>query len=87
MTTMTASDFARNISRVLDRMEHGGDEIVVLRNRHPVAKLVPGTTEMRALEAFSDIYGILPEKEGAKWLKDAKSVDKPLSKELKDPWE
>ena len=86
MTTMTASDFARNISRVLDRMEHGGKEIVIVRNHRPVARLFPGASEVKALDAFSDLFGVLPEKEGEAWLSDMKSFDRPLSKELKDPW-
>jgi len=86
VTTMTATEFTRNISRVLDRMEHGDEEIVVLRNRHPVATLVPGAAKMRALEAFADLSGVLPDEEGERWIKDMHSFDRPAAKELSDPW-
>ena len=42
MRTVTATEAARNFSRMLDLLEHGSEEIVVLRNNQPVAKLVPG---------------------------------------------
>ncbi len=42
MRTVTATEAARNFGRVLDLLEHESEEIVVLRNNQPVAKLVPG---------------------------------------------
>ena len=80
MTTMTVTDFARNLSRVIDRLEHGGEEIVIMRNRHPVAKLIPGAPEMRALDAFADLFGIIPDVVGKSWLGDMKSFDRKADK-------
>ena len=42
MKTVTATDIARGFSRVPDELEHGGAEIVVMRNKHAVARLLPG---------------------------------------------
>ena len=86
MTTITATDFSRNMSRLLDRMEHNGEEFVIVRNHHPVARLVPGAPEVCALDAFSDLFGILPDKEGGGWIKDMGSFDRLAGKELNDPW-
>jgi antitoxin (DNA-binding transcriptional repressor) of toxin-antitoxin stability system len=86
MVTMTATDFARNLSRVLDRLEHGGEEVTVVRNHRAVARLSPGAPGMTAREAFSDLEGLLSEAEGAAWLDDCKGADRPLSEELLDPW-
>ena len=87
MTSMTVTDFARHLSRVIDRLEHGGEEIVLLRRNHAVAKLIPGAPSVTALDAFSDLFGILPEAEGAEWLRDTAGVDRPLGeRELGDPW-
>ena len=86
MTVMTVTDFARNLSRVLDRLEHGGEEIIIMRNNHPVAKLIPGAPEMKALDAFADLYGILPSEEGEAWLRDMGDFDREAQGELKDPW-
>lgn len=84
--TVTATEAARNFSRILDMLEHGSEEIIVLRNNHPVAKLIPGAPRMTALEALGDLYRTLPEDEGARWLKDAASLDRPLRRQVRDPW-
>jgi antitoxin (DNA-binding transcriptional repressor) of toxin-antitoxin stability system len=67
-------------------LEQGVGEIVVLRNRHPVAKLVPGAQRLTALEALSDLHRVLPDQEGAAWLRDAAKMDRKLGRELRDPW-
>jgi len=87
MITMTATDFARNLSRVLNRLEHGGEEVTVVRNKHVVARLTPGAPGMTAREAFSDIEGILSDADGAAWLEDCRGADRPLAEELVNPWE
>ena len=86
MKTLTATEAARNFSRVLDMIEHGAEEIVVVRNNHPVAKLVPGAPRMTALEALGDLYRTLPDKEGAGWLRTARKMDRTLRNQLRDPW-
>ena len=86
MTTITATEFSRNMSRLLDRLEHGGEEFVIVRNHHAVARVVPGAPEVRALDAFSDLFGVLPDKEGAGWTRDLRLFDRPVAKELNDPW-
>jgi antitoxin (DNA-binding transcriptional repressor) of toxin-antitoxin stability system len=86
MKSMTATEVSRGFSRLLDRMEHGGEEVVIMRNNHPVAKLIPGTPRMTALEALGDIYATLDDAEGSAWLKDARSNRRLLAAERRDPW-
>ena len=86
MRTVTATEAARSFSRMLDLLEHQSEEIVVLRNNHPVAKLVPGAPRMTALEALADLYRTLPDEEGAAWLEDVGRMDRRLGKQLRDPW-
>jgi len=86
MRTVTATEAARNFSRVLDLLEHESEEIIVLRNNQPVAKLVPGAPRMTALEALADLYRTLPDAEGAAWLEDVRRVDRRLRKQVRDPW-
>src|SRR6266508_359833 len=86
MRTVTATEAARNFSRVLDLLEHESEEIVVLRNNQPVAKLVPGAPRMTALEALADLYRTLPDAEGAAWIEDARRMDRRLRKQVRDPW-
>ena len=87
MRTLTATVVARTFSRLLDSLEHGGEEIVIMRNKHPVAKLVPGAPRMNAIEALGDIYATLDDKEGGRWLKDMTRRKRLLVAEARDPWE
>jgi len=86
MKTMTATEVSRNFSRVLDTLERGDEEIVVLRGRHPVARLVPGAPRMTALEALGDLYRTLDDAEGKAWLDDMAGADRRLGREVRDPW-
>ncbi|NLF16112.1 MAG: type II toxin-antitoxin system Phd/YefM family antitoxin [Lentisphaerae bacterium] len=79
MTTMTATELARNLSAVLDRLEHSSEEIVVVRHRHPVARLIPGAPRMSAMEAFADLYGAISADEGAAWSRDCAAADRTLT--------
>jgi antitoxin (DNA-binding transcriptional repressor) of toxin-antitoxin stability system len=76
----------RQFSRILDALEHGGDDIVIMRNKHPVARLVPGAPRMTALEALADIHRTLDDDEGAAWLADMQKSDRLLVREIRDPW-
>jgi len=84
--TISATEAARNFSRMLDLLEHESEEIVVVRNNHPVAKLVPGAPRLTALEALADLYQTLPGKEGTAWLRDSRRVDRRGRQQVRDPW-
>ena len=75
MKTLTATELARNLRRILDGVEHGHEEIVITRDGRPVAKLAPHVRSITALEAMGDIYGLLSDEEGAAWLEDARGAD------------
>jgi antitoxin (DNA-binding transcriptional repressor) of toxin-antitoxin stability system len=84
---MTATQAARGFSRMLDLLENGSEEIVIVRNERAVARLVPGTVQMTALEALSDLYRTLPDVEGRNWLREVKRRDRKWKNESRDPWE
>jgi antitoxin (DNA-binding transcriptional repressor) of toxin-antitoxin stability system len=86
MKTMSATDVARHFSRVLDSLENGGEEIVIMRNKHPAAKLIPGAPRMNAIEALGDIFATLDDSEGAAWLADINAGKRFLAAEKRDPW-
>lgn len=86
MISMTATEIARGFSRILDKLEQGGEEIVILRNNHPVAKLIPGAPRMNAIEALGDLYGTLDDQEGTDWLGDIRKGDRMMAAEARDPW-
>ena len=83
---MTATEVGRNFSRVLDTLERGDEEIIVLRGRHPVARMIPGAPRMTALEALGDLYRTLDDAEGEAWLEDVAGADRRLGREVRDPW-
>ena len=83
---MTATEVSRNFSRVLDTLERGDEEIVILRGRHPVARMVPGAPRMTALEALGDLYRTLDDADGEAWLEDMAGADRRLGREVRDPW-
>ncbi|HEY8054419.1 MAG TPA: hypothetical protein VIE13_00755, partial [Terriglobales bacterium] len=72
MKTMTATALARNLSKVLDQLARGGEEIVVERNQRVLGRLVPGPAQQTALEALSDIYRTLPAPAARTWEADAR---------------
>jgi antitoxin (DNA-binding transcriptional repressor) of toxin-antitoxin stability system len=86
MKMLTATEVSRNFSRILDELERGGEEIVIVRGRHPVAKMVPGAPRLTALEALGDLHRTLDDAEGRAWLEDMVGADRPLRQEVRDPW-
>jgi len=89
MQTITATELARNLRQVLDRLAVEQSEIVIERNHQPVGRLLPGAGRMTALEAMADLYQTLPDAAGRDWLTDSRStglVDV-VSEEVRDPWD
>ncbi len=87
MQTVSATELARNLRAVLDAVEFRGEEIAVVRNQHPIARIVPGAPRMTALEAMADLYRTLPEGAGATWLDDSRQVGTNMLDEVNDPWD
>ena len=88
MQTITATELARNLRQVLDRLAVEQSEIVIERNHQPVGRLLTGAGRMTALEAMADLYQTLPETAGRDWLSDSRATDlvDVVSEEVKDPW-
>ena len=87
MKTITATELARNLRQVLDRLAAGGEEIVVKRNHQMVARILPGTARQTALEAMADLYRTLPEHAAAGWVESGrKTFASKLDKAVRDPW-
>ena len=59
---MTVTEVARNFSSVLNAVASDREEVVLVRNRKPVARLVPEPAEMTALEVLGDLYRTLDHK-------------------------
>lgn len=93
MKEMSVTDVARNFSAVLDEVGLSGEEVVLVRNRRRLARLVPESSGSNALEVFGDLYRTLDD-DTANEL--ASNVTKRRAKEgrgrkgtlagLRDPW-
>ena len=85
MITITATEMARKLRHILDQVEFRHESVTVLRNKRPVARILPGPQSMTALEALGDLYGIVGEEAGAGWTEEARQ-DERLSDGMRDPW-
>ena len=88
MRTITATELARNLRRVLGRLAIEGEEIVIERNREQVARLLPGPARQIALQAMADLYRTLPEDAAATWEADSRQgrwKGSRLDKGVRDP--
>ena len=56
MKTRSVTQVARNFSAVLDALARDQEEIVLLRNQRPIARLVPEAPHQDALSVFGDLY-------------------------------
>jgi len=86
MRTVTATELARNFRTMLDAVEFQHEQLVIVRNNHEVARIVPGPATMTALEAMADIYRTLPDDAAREWLQDARRPENGLDDEVRDPW-
>jgi antitoxin (DNA-binding transcriptional repressor) of toxin-antitoxin stability system len=86
MSIITATEFAKNIKKTLDRLEFAGEEILIIRNNNKIARLIPGSAHLTALEAMADLYQTLTPEAGQSWLEDSR-MPAHLSDELRDPWD
>ena len=68
MATITVTEFAKNLKKVLDRVEFGGEEIIIVRSNHKIARLIPGSPHMTALEAMADLHRTIPPGAARDWL-------------------
>lgn len=61
MKILSATEVARNFSAVLDRVERDQLEVVLVRNRRQIARLIPEPPAQNALEVLGDLYRTLDE--------------------------
>lgn len=74
MIIMNVTDFARDMKHVLNLVEYRGEEILLMRNKKKLAKIIPQGVKSTALEVFSDLYRTLPEVAAVSWLRDSRSA-------------
>lgn len=90
MHAVSATEFARNFSKMLDEVEHQGVTISIVRNHKQVATVVPGLRRESAMEAFGGFYRPLAGAVKDDWMADIKRVNKALDGRLngkaRNPW-
>jgi prevent-host-death family protein len=86
---LTVTEVARNFSSVLDRVERRQEEVVLVRKRRPIARLVPEPPEQNALEVLGDLYRTLDDDTAsalAAAIEGMRGSARGRLDELRDPW-
>lgn len=86
MQKITATELARNLRAVIDRVRETGEAYIVERGGQPVAQVSPTPGEQTAAQALADLYRTLPPDAAESWLEDARRGHEALADELQDPW-
>lgn len=87
--TISATELARNLGSVVDRLAVEREEIVIEGNPRQVARLAPGPGRLTALEALADLYRTLPEEAAAGWEADSRGgglKGERLAGGVRNPW-
>lgn len=89
MKTLTVTEVARNFSSVMDGVESEQEEIVLVRNRKPIARLVPEPQAQNALEVLGDLYRTLDDDTAnalAEAIHSGKKTRRGTLNALRNPW-
>ncbi len=90
MKTVLVAEAVRNFSAVLVSLESEQEEILLVRNDHPVARLVPEPESMDALGVFGDLHGTLDDEtasEMVRGIEDSRSKSNMTINQLRNPWD
>ena len=89
MKTLTVTEVARNFSAVMDGVESEQEEIVLVRNHKPIARLVPEPQAQNALEVLGDLYRTLDDKTAdalAEAIEAGRKTTRGTLNALRNPW-
>jgi len=86
MLEMSVTEFSRNLRKVFDKIEHKGEEVVLVRNKHRIARILPGSSHLTAIEAMGDLYRTLPVDAGVSWVAESR-IGGALETELENKWD
>ena len=89
MKTLSVTEVARHFSAVLDTLERDQEEIVLVRNRRQIARLVPEAPRQDALEVFGDLFRTLDDNTAealSAKISHARKSSRGRVSELKNPW-
>jgi prevent-host-death family protein len=89
MKTLTVTEVARNFSAVVDSVQEDQEEVVLVRNNKPVARLVPEPAAQNALEVLGDLYRTLDDDTAealSEAIRSGRKTKRGTLKELRNPW-
>ena len=89
MKILTVTKFSRNFSAVIDDVERHQEEVLLVRNKRTIARLVPEPPAQNALEVLGDLYGTLDGKTADALLAAISRAKKTRGKtldDLRNPW-
>lgn len=90
MHAVSATEFSRNFSQMLDQVEHQGITISIVRNHRQIATVVPQQRTQTAAEAFGDLYRPLEGAVDDDWMADIERANKSFRGDVfedgRDPW-
>ncbi|OFZ84653.1 MAG: hypothetical protein A2W21_09380 [Betaproteobacteria bacterium RBG_16_66_20] len=89
MKTLSVTEVARNFSAVLDDVEREQEEVVLVRNRRQIARLIPEPPAQTAIEVLGDLYRTLDDGTAdalAAAIGSAKKGRRGTLEELRNPW-
>ncbi len=90
MKTVLVAEAVRNFSAVLVSLESEQEEILLVQNDHPVARLVPEPESMDAVGVFGDLHGTLDEETASEMLQGietSRSGGNMTLNQLRNPWD
>lgn len=86
MLEMSVTDFSRNLRKAFDKIEHNREEIVLVRNKHRIARILPESPHLTAREAMGDLYRTIPDEAASNWVQESR-MESVLAEEIDDPWD
>lgn len=90
MKTLNVTEVARNFSAVISSVESDQEEVVLIRNHKPIARLVPEPAAQNALEIFGDLYRTLDDATAdalTESIRGPKTSKHGTVTELRNPWD
>ena len=85
MISISVTAFSRNFKKIMDMVQHGGEEVVLVRNQQKIARITPGSPHLTAMEAMADLYRTLPESSARDWEAEGRLAG--TLDEMRDPCE
>ena len=96
MREITVAELSRNLHQLLKQVELAGEELLVVRNQYYIARIIPHTVHLTAMEAMADLYQTLSDDAASGWLQDSRqplgdhgqeSDGQGTIDEMRDPWD